>query len=274
MPFIPLSDTAEYHFPDGIFDLRGWEVRTMKDGEKAGEIEDLLLDDSGSIRYLDVDIAAARKHVLLPIERARVDEAESVVWVPGLSLSQFEEVPRYDHDPDTLTDEYQDQVAAAYSWTPPPRRGVVRESQAPEPAAAPGRTPRSGPLASLTEMGQYEVVAGDDDPRGWDLVMSDQRRVGKVHDLLIDPAALKVRYLDCVLTAPEAGHPAGGRHILVPIGYTRLDGREKIVYVDAISSAAVTELPSYPGVPLAPEDEDRIHEIFAPGSRGGVRDRG
>lgn len=248
----------------------------MTDGEKAGEIEDLLLDDDGAVRYLDVDLETVQKHILVPTDRARVDEAENVVWVPGLSLAQIEEFPSYDHDPESMTEEHQNRIASAYAEAAEPRRPEfsypVRQSR-----PAPGKPVWSGPLLALAEAGNYDVVAGDADPRGWDLVMADRRREGTVHDLLIDPAAMKVRYLDCELTAPEHGHPAGGRHILVPIGYTRLDTHEKTVYVDAIDSARVSDLPSFPGLPVAPEDEERIFEIFAHGAngyRGGDWERG
>jgi sporulation protein YlmC with PRC-barrel domain len=288
MPFAPLSEDTEFAFPPGIFDVRGWEVRTMADGEKVGEVEDLLLDDSGSIRYLDVDLNAPRKHVLIPVSRTRVDEAEGVVWVPALSRSQFEAVPSYNHDPRTLTDEYQNRLAAAYEVRGPART-ATRPSEPsrvrPEWRTAhireegPGGTmaavpPRTGPLVSLSTAGEYEVTGDNPDPRGWDLVMSDQRRVGTVHDLIVEPTALKVRYLDCELTMPEHGHPSGGRHVLIPVGYTRLDEAEEIVYVDLISSAAIPDLPSFAGIPLAPETEQRIFEVFTHDSYGEDRYQG
>ncbi len=266
----------------------------MADGEKIGEVEDLLIDDTGTVRYLDVDLSAFRKHVLVPVARTRIDEAEDVVWVPGMDRSRFEDVPGYDHDPGALTADYERRLASAYSAARPtgvseahPGRigegisagGMLRRGEpagaarTPEGRAPPARPVSTGPLWSMSELGEYEVAAGDPDPRGWDVVMSDHRRVGKVHDLLIDPAAMKVRYLDCELTATEHGHPAGGRHVLIPVGYTRVGERESIVYVDVVSSTAVADLPSFPGLPIAPEDEDRIFEIFTRGPNGEGRDR-
>lgn len=275
MAFTPLSEETDYSFPSGVFDVRGWELRTMTDGEKVGEVEDLLVDESGTIHYLDVDLQAFRKHVLVPTSRTRIDEAEQVVWVPGMSRDQLEAVPRYDHDPNALTPEYQDQLTAAYTGTWPaghheqPAYGAEPGTLRPFDAdiaprrATPPPTPRTGPLASLTEFGEYEVAPGDIDPRGWDVILADQSRAGFVHDLVIEPTALKVRYLDCELTIPEHGHAAGGRHILIPIGSTRLDASERTVYVDAITAATLEDLPSFPGLPLAPEDEERIFQVFS-----------
>jgi sporulation protein YlmC with PRC-barrel domain len=286
MPFTPLSEETEFTFPPGNFDVRGWEVRAMTDGEKVGEVEDLLIDETGTIRYLDVDLITFHKHVLLPVARSRVDEAETVVWVPGMSRAQFEAVPSYDHNPDSLTDDYQSSLATAYADTWPvdeqARRAaqqrahqyeavssavtgerVVREGEA--ETAGPVR---SGPLLSLAEVGVYEVSPDSTDPRGWEVIAADERRVGTVHDLLIEPSAMKVRYLDCEVTMPEFSEPAGGRHILIPVGYARLDNREKLVYIDALTAAAFSDLPSFPGLPLEPVAERRVFEIFARGARG------
>ncbi len=40
-----------------------------------------------------------------------------------------------------------------------------------------------------------EVAEGEPDVRGWTVVTTDQHRIGEVEDLLVDPVAMKVRYL-------------------------------------------------------------------------------
>lgn len=268
MPFTPLSEDTEFTFPAGAFDVRGWEVRTMVDGEKVGEIDDLLLDETGNLRYLDVDLPVYSKHALIPIGAARVDEAENVVWVPGIAKGELEFVPAYDHDPHAITPEYENRVGAAYAGT---LGGAAAEHPgrlaAPPPPLPPRMRPRptapTGQLASMIDMGDYVVAAGEPDPQGWGVVTSDGREVGRVHDLIIDLSAMKVRYFDCELRAPEEGHPAGGRHILIPIGYARLDEGEKVVIVDAVTSEQVAGIPSFEGLPLTPEDEDQLYDLYA-----------
>lgn len=275
MSFTPLSEETDFSFPSGVFDLRGWEIRTMMDGEKVGEVEDLLVDESGTIRYLDVDLGAAHKHVLIPMDRARIDDAERVVWVPGLNRAQLEGVPAYDHDPSALTPEYEERLEQAYrgSWTIAGRDegitgttpgGRLRGYEAGITRRM-ATTPSSGRLAALVEMSEFEVAPGEVDPRGWNLILADQRRAGIVHDLVIDTDALRVRYLDCELTLPGSG----GRHILVPIGATRLDTQDLVVYVDGVTTEALDDIPSFPGLPLAPETEEQIHRLF---SRGSLRE--
>ena len=42
----------------------------------------------------------------------------------------------------------------------------------------------------------YKVADDDPDVRGWEVTGSDGRRIGEVDDLLVDPAALRARYLE------------------------------------------------------------------------------
>lgn len=42
----------------------------------------------------------------------------------------------------------------------------------------------------------YKVADGDPDVRGWAVIGNDGRRIGEVDDLLVDPAAMRVRYLE------------------------------------------------------------------------------
>src|SRR5690625_6871867 len=100
MSYSPLSDETECTLPYGFFYLRGWEVRSMADGEKIGSVEDLILDEGGSVRYLEVGLSTERRRTLIPIERASADEAEMVVWLPGLRSRDLDSLPTYEGSPD------------------------------------------------------------------------------------------------------------------------------------------------------------------------------
>jgi len=47
----------------------------------------------------------------------------------------------------------------------------------------------------MSELSDYKVEPGDPDPRGWDVVTTDGRKVGRVEDLVVDTTAMKVRHL-------------------------------------------------------------------------------
>ena len=82
----------------------------------------------------------------------------------------------------------------------------------------------------------FEVADGEPDVRGWDVISADQRRIGKVDDLLADPNAQKVRYLTVDLDKDLRGRggvsDAGDGTIEVPISRARLHERDHQVILD------------------------------------------
>ncbi|HYX22874.1 MAG TPA: PRC-barrel domain-containing protein [Thermoanaerobaculia bacterium] len=128
----------------------------------------------------------------------------------------------------------------------------------------PAASPAAPQIAPLTHLKDYKVAKEDPDVRGWPLIARDGRTVGKVHDLLVDTAALRVRYLDVelerdlVASAPvvpgTAAPPpvvdrgdgkAAGHHVLAPIGFARLDEDHKRVYLDGMDAHDAAVLPAY-----------------------------
>lgn len=79
-----------------------------------------------------------------------------------------------------------------------------------------------GRLVPLSELlHNHRIASGDPDVRGWEVVASDGRRLGRVHDLLVDTGSQRVRYLDVELDRDLASGPSlreGGREPLGPEG--------------------------------------------------------
>ena len=61
MALTPLSHSRDSRFAGSDLDVRGWDVRTDLDDEKVGSVDDMLIDDSGRPRYLDVDLGLLRQ---------------------------------------------------------------------------------------------------------------------------------------------------------------------------------------------------------------------
>lgn len=129
-----------------------------------------------------------------------------------------------------------------------------------DPVASPG-APQVVPLKHLKD---FKVAKEDPDVRGWPLIARDGRMIGKVHDLLVDTAAERVRYLDVELdndllaSAPVVPGTAGlppvvdggdgkavSHHVLAPIGFARLDEDHKRVYLDGMDAHDAAVLPAY-----------------------------
>lgn len=77
-----------------------------------------------------------------------------------------------------------------------------------------------GRLVPLSELlHDHRIASGDPDVRGWAVVGSDGRKVGRIHDLLVDTGSKRVRYLDVELDRDLAsGLREGGREPLGPEG--------------------------------------------------------
>jgi sporulation protein YlmC with PRC-barrel domain len=246
MAFMLLSRIGE-GLADRELDVRGWEVRTDLDDEKVGKVEDMLLDETGRPRYLDVDLGLFRKHVLLPVGRARADGRRDIVWVPGLTKDRIEGMPDWDGDPDRIDER---RVAAAYRGEPIEEEGVAVSRD-------------ENRLAILDDLEDYRIPSNEPNPKGWAVVTGDGRRVGEVDGLIVDTLAMKVRYLDCDLDREKLGFRSDHeRHVLLPVSHTRLDREEERVLLDGITADRLQDLPVYGGLPIGADFEERLQETF------------
>lgn len=114
MPFHKIRDfDPDYraHFEDN--DIIGYDLYASAD--KVGSIDDLLVDDTGKIRYLIVNTGVwiAGKKVLLPIGRSRIDYSGRRVVVDGLTRTQVESLPSYDGNM-PVDYEHEEQVRGVY----------------------------------------------------------------------------------------------------------------------------------------------------------------
>jgi uncharacterized protein (TIGR02271 family) len=94
-------------------DLKGLEVYSAT--EKVGSVEDIIVDDSGSFRYLVINTGAwiFGKKVLLPIGRARIDASANRVEAMNLTKSQVENLPEFSDDM-TADYDHEEQVRNVY----------------------------------------------------------------------------------------------------------------------------------------------------------------
>lgn len=257
MPLIPLSRNPDHALPADALDVRGWVVKTSLDREKVGKVDDLLVDERGRPRYLDVDLGLFNKHVLLPLVNAHADGGDDVVWVDGLSKEQLESIPEYAHDVKALTPAYERRLEEDYRLAASGRSREERDT-----VAHGELTPGSDRLARLGDLEQFRVASADADPRGWRVETGDGERIGEVDELIIDTVDMQARYLDCDVAEDKLSLEPLDRHILIPIEQSRLDRSKKRVVVDGIFSSDLSRYPVYGGLPLAGDVERRIEAVY------------
>jgi uncharacterized protein (TIGR02271 family) len=123
-------------------------------------------------------------------------------------------------------------------------------------------------VVPLGQLDDFKVAEGDPDVRGWQVVASDGRTIGEVDELLIDTNAMKVRYLDVEVENGLMAEP--DRHVLVPIGYARLDRSADRVMVDNIASTDLRTMPAYDQSPVTRDYETSVRNSF-PGGAAATR---
>jgi len=103
----------------------------------------------------------------------------------------------------------------------------------------------SSSLVRLSDA-DYEIAPGEADVRGWEVCLANDEKIGEVDDLIIDPEAGKVRYLEVALDREAVGLERD-RHVLVPIASAQLDTNDEDVVLAGMTRATVLELPEYDG---------------------------
>jgi uncharacterized protein (TIGR02271 family) len=132
-------------------------------------------------------------------------------------------------------------------------------------------------LGRLNDLDEYKVADGYPDIRGWDVRTNDGRTVGKVGDLIVDTAAMRVRYLDVEVdrslaqAAKDAATPGNQeRHTLLPIGNVQLDERGDHVMVDGYTLEQIGGLPRYNGQTISREYENSLRSQRGVGAATGA----
>ena len=242
-------------------DLGGLSTNDVED-RPVGELYGALSEEgTGLIRYLDIAIRTAAKHVLVPIGHARIDRDATPPRVRLRAATHEDLIAVPDFDPETtaVDGRYQDAVmkvhgklyyGSRYYAHPAYDHGAIYAGESPivgpdAPVAA-----ESG-VRPLAELEGYRVARHDRDIRGWPIDDRDRERVGEVEDLLVELAARHARYALVRLVDPA-------RLAAVPVGYLEIaDGGERLV-TPSLTRDDLRLLPAYEP-PLDRTQENRIH---------------
>ena len=261
-----------------VSDLRGTPVVDVE-GAGVGSVFGALAEvNSGLIRYIDVAIDRAPKHVLVPIGHARVDRAEggARMKLRAATLEDLDAVPTYDPAEGSVDEPFERSVLSSlgrlfygeryYAHPSYDHNGlyagehpIVRTGE----ALVPSTDPLATGLVPLRSLGGYRIADGAPDVRGWNVVTADGTVAGTVGDLIVDTNAETIRYL-VISTADEA--PA-----LVPIGYSRVDRKTQSVQLPVLVQDDLRALRVYiEGEPVSRAAENAVRttlEELLSGSR-------
>lgn len=228
-------------------DFIGWAV-TSSNGANVGTVSDILIDRRGQVRYLAVDPGFFKKPYLLPVE--------SLEWGEGSLQSSWSDVeikrlPPYDPSV-ALTSPVLDEMRRAFPRVYGDHMGSPFD---------PGGGPTVVPLKDAKD---FRLAKGAPNLRGWTVYGSDNEKVGVVTQMLVDPVALKVKYLDVDVDDDLFGL-VDDRHVLVPLENAELRDRSQDVWVQGLSGRDIASLPAYLGGPVDPLLEDASARAFGGG---------
>ena len=114
-------------------------------------------------------------------------------------------------------------------------------------------------LRRLRDLPTFELATGDPDPRGWPVRGRDGQAFGTVRELLADPVAQRILYLDVELVPGLPGVPAPLPHteqrILLPLAAVHLDTEAGNVFVTALHRENIHAYPPFIDFMLPPDFE-------------------
>jgi photosynthetic reaction center H subunit len=111
------------------------------------------------------------------------------------------------------------------------------------------------PLRSLPEW----AVISDLDPRGMSVIAADGVQAGVVVDLWVDRSVKILRYLEIEVALGEAS-----RRALLPIYYTDIKERKRLVKVSALRAAQFAQVPlTAQADTITAREEDRVNAFYA-----------
>jgi PRC-barrel domain len=108
---------------------------------------------------------------------------------------------------------------------------------------------------------KFEIVDGQPDIRHWGVEDLQGNKLGKIDDLLFNPASRRVRYLVINLKGNQVG--LTDRKVLFPIGVAILHEKDDTVLLPEVTPVQISILPFYEkGVIVTPETEQDIRNVF------------
>ena len=109
-------------------------------------------------------------------------------------------------------------------------------------------------LRRLGDLPDFEMTPDSPDVRGWMVRGAEGTPLGTVYELLVDPQALKVRYL--VVELDARFRPRELEHyILLPAKVASLDLESSGVFVPMLGESAVPNYPPYTEIQITPAFE-------------------
>ena len=122
-------------------------------------------------------------------------------------------------------------------------------------------------LRRMRDLPDFEMAPNSPDVRNWTVRGSDGQPLGTVHELLVDPAARQVLYLNVTLDADLPGVPAPPPHaekrILLPVAAVNIDPEGQSIFITALRRDTVASYPLFVDFMLPPDYEAAMRQALS-----------
>lgn len=125
------------------------------------------------------------------------------------------------------------------------------------------RAGTAGTLGRLDDLDDFEIADGEPDIRGWDVRTTPDRKIGEVKGLIVDTAAMQVRYMEVKVNKDVLGTD-DDQYVLVPIGAARLDDDDDNVFIDRLPTTGLAGAPRFHGN-ITDDNDRRLRDYYATG---------
>ena len=93
------------------------------------------------------------------------------------------------------------------------------------------------------EDADVEMEKNEPDPRGWDVISADGRKIGEVDGMFVDTVAMKVRYLEVPVDNDELDlEDKAERRLMIPVRSVELAVEDERVLVPTLQSSHIADL--------------------------------
>ena len=130
-------------------------------------------------------------------------------------------------------------------------------------ADTPDRTIDGKPrIVPMRHAGSFHIDRRDPDPRGMPVMGADGNTAGRVSDIWVDVAEPMVSYFEV-----ELGEQQGSRHVLLPIGFAKVNRRKGQIDVNAIYAHQFADVPALASdQQITCLEEDKVCAYYAGGT--------
>lgn len=251
-------------------DLRGLPVADAG-GRPIGQVYGGLAEaDTGLLRYLDISLESARRHILVPIGHTRINKQQdrTDVRLRAAVLADLENIPTYRPEERPVDDGYEREILAAYGRAFYGDRYYAHPSfdhgglyagehpivQEPAPVRA-GEPDTRARLLRLSEAKNYRLAKGEPDIVGWDVMTDADLPSGEISDLIVDLEDRQVRYVVVEVADGEGAVP-------LPVGFLVLDERRRRVRAPGLRHDDLAVLPRLDSTGVTRRIEDVVQDVL------------